>query len=90
MERHCWSVQDAKNRFSEVVEAARHHPQTVTKRGKPAVVVVAVGEYERLRLLERLKAPSFADLLLAMPSDGKAFERLEGAMRRQRIDRGRD
>lgn len=25
-----WSVQDAKNRFSEVVEAARREPQTVT------------------------------------------------------------
>ena len=33
-----WSVQDAKNRFSEVVEAARRKPQTVTKHGKPAVV----------------------------------------------------
>ena len=28
-----WSVQDAKNRFSEVVEAARRKPQTVTKHG---------------------------------------------------------
>ena len=44
-----WSVQDAKNRFSEVVEAARRKPQTVTKHGKPAVVVVAADEYERLR-----------------------------------------
>ena len=43
-----WSVQDAKNRFSQVVEAARREPQTVTKHGKPAVVVVAVDEYERL------------------------------------------
>jgi len=25
-----WSVQDARNRFSEVVEAARRAPQTVT------------------------------------------------------------
>ena len=75
MARQSWSVQDAKNRFSEVVEAARHRPQTVTRHGKPAVVVVAADEYERLR------APSFAALLLAMPSDGKEFERLEGGMR---------
>jgi prevent-host-death family protein len=40
-----WSVQDAKNRFSEVVEAARHGPQTVTKHGKPVAVVVDVSEY---------------------------------------------
>jgi prevent-host-death family protein len=52
MARQSWSVQDAKNRFSEVVEAARHRPQTVTKHGKPAVVLIAANEYERLRQLE--------------------------------------
>jgi antitoxin Phd len=67
-----WSVQDAKNRFSEVVEAARRTPQMVTKHGKPAVVVVDVEEYERLRGVERARAPSLADLLLAMPQhDGE-------------------
>jgi prevent-host-death family protein len=63
-----------------VVEAARREPQTVTKHGKPAVVVVAVDEYQRLRKLQRLKAPSFAELLLAMPTDGEEFERLDGYM----------
>ena len=81
MAHHRWSVQDAKNRFSEVVEAAQREPQTVTKHGKPAVVVVAADEYERLRKLQHLKAPSFADLLLAMPTDGEEFERLAGRMR---------
>jgi antitoxin Phd len=81
MGRQTWSVQDAKNRFSEVVEAARRKPQTVTKHGKPAVVVVAADEYERLRKLEHLKAPTFAELLLAMPTGGEEIERLEGPMR---------
>lgn len=81
MARSTWSVQDAKNRFSEVIEAARRQPQTVTKHGKPAVVVVAADEYERLRRLQHLKAPSFAEMLLAMPADGEDFERLEGRMR---------
>jgi len=58
MVQRSWSVQDAKNRFSEVVEAARRTPQTVTKHGKPAVIVVDVVEYERLRRLERARAPS--------------------------------
>jgi prevent-host-death family protein len=80
MERR-WSVQDAKNRFSEVIEAAQREPQTVTKHGKPAVVVVAVDEYERLRKLQHLKAPSFTQLLLAMPTDDGEFGRLEGRMR---------
>jgi len=76
-----WSVQDAKNRFSEVVEAARRKPQMVTKHGKPAVVVLAAEEYERLRKLQQLKAPSFAEMLLAMPQGDVEFERLEATPR---------
>jgi prevent-host-death family protein len=70
-----WSVQDAKNRFSAVMEAAKRGPQTVTRHGKPAVVVVDAREYERLQRLERAKAPSFAEALLAMPQDDGAFAR---------------
>ena len=81
MTERSWSVQDAKNRFSEVVEAARRTPQTVTKHGKPAVVVVDVVEYERLRQLERASAPSFAELLLAMPQDDGDFARGKVRMR---------
>jgi prevent-host-death family protein len=80
-----WSVQDAKNRFSAVVEAARQAPQTVTKHGRPAVVVVAAEEYERLRQLEKLKAPSFADHLLAMPKDDGEFGRMPGRLRDTKI-----
>lgn len=76
-----WSVQDAKNRFSAVVEAARREPQTVTKHGKPAVVVVDAAEYERLRRLERSTAPSFVDALLAMPQDDGEFPRLKARPR---------
>ena len=81
MAQRSWSVQDAKNRFSEVVEAARRMPQTVTKHGKPAVVVVNVVEYERLRQLERAKAPSFAEVILAMPQDDGEFPRRNVRMR---------
>jgi antitoxin Phd len=70
-----WSVQDAKDRFSEVVEAARRAPQTVTKHGKPAVVVGDVLEYERLLRLESATAPFFADVILAMPQDDGEFPR---------------
>ncbi len=75
MAQRSWSVQDAKNRFSEVVEAAKRAPQTVTKHGKPTVVVVEAAEYERLRRLGRARAPSFADVLLSMPQDGGEFSR---------------
>jgi prevent-host-death family protein len=81
MAQRGWSVQDAKNRFSEVVAGARREPQTVTKHGKPAVVVVDVAEYERLRRLERAEAPSFAEVLLAMPQDDGEFPRRHVRMR---------
>jgi prevent-host-death family protein len=45
-----WKLQDAKNRFSELVEKARKNgPQVVTRRGKKVVVVVSVEDYEKLR-----------------------------------------
>ena len=81
MTRQKWSVQDAKNRFSEVVEAARRAPQTVTKHGKPAVVVMDVAEYDRLRRLERARAPSFAEVLLSIPQDDGEFSRPDVRMR---------
>jgi antitoxin Phd len=81
MPQRNWSVQDAKNRFSEVVEAARRTPQTVTKHGKPAVVVMDVMEYKRLQRLERAQAPSFADVLLTMPQDDGEFPRRKVKMR---------
>ena len=81
MAQHSWSVQDAKNRFSELVEAARRAPQTVTKHGRPAVVVVGVAEYKRLRRLERANAPSFVEMLLAMPQDDGEFPRVNVRMR---------
>jgi prevent-host-death family protein len=80
MTRRTWSLQDAKNRFSEVIEAAQRKPQTVTKHGKPAVVVVAADEYDRLCKLQQLKAPSFAEML-AMPQGDVEFERLKATPR---------
>lgn len=72
-----WSLQDAKNRFSAVVDAAlAGQPQHVTRRGRPVVVVLREEDYEHLRRLRRANAPSFADLLLAMPQDGGEFERI--------------
>jgi prevent-host-death family protein len=54
-----WQLQDAKNRFSAVVDAALSgFPQRVTRRGKPAVVVLSVDEYERLCQLERAQGNS--------------------------------
>ena len=74
-------MQDAKNRFSKVVKAARRTPLTVTTYGKPVVVVIDVAEYERLPRLEQARAPSFVDMLLAIPQDDGEFPRVEVRMR---------
>lgn len=72
-----WSLQDARNRFSAVVDAALGGaPQRVTRQGRPAVVVLAADEYERLRRLEKANAPTLAGLLLDIPQDDQDFERL--------------
>lgn len=72
-----WQLQDAKNRFSAVVDAAlTGEPQEVTRRGKPVVVVVAFEDYQRLCKSNAEDAPSFVDHLLAIPrgSDDDGFE----------------
>lgn len=44
-----WQLQEAKNRFSEVVKKAlRDGPQIVTKRGVETVVVMSVAEFRKL------------------------------------------
>ena len=70
-----WALQDAKNRFSAVVDAAlAGEPQQVTRRGKPAVVVVSVSEYDRLRNHTAEHAPSFIEHLLAVPEGNDEFK----------------
>ena len=77
-----WSLQEAKNKFSAVVAAAKQgKPQVVTKRGVPVVVVVSVEEFAKLRHLEAMEAPSFNEHLLNMPTDDGEFERMEISLR---------
>ncbi len=49
-----WQLQTAKARFSEVFELARSQgPQCITRRGKEAVVVLPLEEFERLTKRKR-------------------------------------
>lgn len=44
-----WQLQEAKNKFSEVVrKASEEGPQTVTKHGKDSVVVLSAEDYRKL------------------------------------------
>ena len=49
MNNDVWQLQDAKNRFSEVVnKALKDGPQTVTRHGEEIVVILSKAEYNRL------------------------------------------
>ncbi len=71
-----WQLQTAKQKFSELVDRAlAEGPQVVTRRGREAVVVLAVEEYRRLRAGEPdfkrflRTGPDFEQLDLARSSD---------------------
>lgn len=45
-----WQLQEAKNRFSEVVDLAiEEGPQTVTRHGKEVAIVISKKDFERRR-----------------------------------------
>jgi antitoxin Phd len=61
-----WTVQDAKAKFSAVVEAAMAgEPQHVTRRGAPAVVIVSQAEWDALSKLR--KPVLFGDIMGGIP-----------------------
>lgn len=66
---HTWSVQDAKARFSELLDSCvTEGSQLITKRGLEAAVLVPIDEWKRLTTAAR---PSLKQLLL---SDDARFE----------------
>ena len=76
-----WPVQDAKARFSEMLDACLNDgPQLVTRRGTEAAVLVPVEQWRRL---QRAARPSLKQLLLSnearaeleIPARGRARRR---------------
>ena len=82
-----WPVQDAKARFSELLEACLNDgPQMVTKRVAEAAVLVPAQEWRRLQAAAR---PSLKELLLSdagradidVPARGSARRRAPAAFK---------
>ena len=49
MRNNTWQLQEAKSKFSQLVECAmRNEPQFVTKHGDNAVVVISFEEYKKM------------------------------------------
>jgi prevent-host-death family protein len=60
---NAWPVQDAKSRFSELLEACVNEgPQLVTRRGAETAVLIHISEWQRLNNAAR---PSLKSLLLS-------------------------
>jgi len=61
-----WQLQEAKNKFSEVVRRAQEEPQVVTVHGEPTVLVVSYGRFHEIA---RPKKMTFAELMATCPVD---------------------
>ncbi|MEW6374436.1 MAG: type II toxin-antitoxin system Phd/YefM family antitoxin [Thermodesulfobacteriota bacterium] len=61
-----WQLQEAKNKFSEVVdEAIKHGPQIITKRGVETVIVLSYAEYRKVMLNQKRLSDFFRESPLA-------------------------
>lgn len=68
MKTNTWQLQEAKNHFSEVVsQACAEGVQTITKHGKPVAVVVAIGEFQKLKPAPKKKKRSLFEVLQSCP-----------------------
>ena len=66
-----WTVAEAKAKFSEVIEQAQTRgPQTVTRHGRSAVVVVSVAEWERTTK----RAGNLAEFFASSPLRGSGLD----------------
>jgi antitoxin Phd len=64
-----WPVQDAKARFSEMLETCLNEgPQLITRRGHDAAVLVPVRDWQ---MLKQAAKPMLKELLLANVARGE-------------------
>ena len=76
-----WPVQDAKARFSELLETSlRDGPQVVTKRGAEVAVLVPIKDWRHLQHTAR---PTLKQLLLADRPRGELLVPARGRRRRR-------
>jgi prevent-host-death family protein len=75
-----WAAADAKARFSQMIDRALYNgPQMITRKGKKAVVVVSVEEWERRTRRKGNLAEFFAESPLR--GSGLEIQRLKGGLR---------
>jgi len=78
-----WQLQEAKNKFSNLVDKAHHDgPQFVTKHGKESVVIIAVEDYQKLskpksNSLSFFKNSPLSGITLALARDKSSSRDIE-------------
>jgi prevent-host-death family protein len=78
---HTWTVAEAKAKFSEVIERAHSDgPQTITRNGRRAAVLVAAEEWERKTRRKGTLAEFFASSPLV--GSGLKIEKLSIRLRK--------
>ena len=76
-----WQVQEAKARFSEMLESSLvEGPQIVTKRGVETAVLVPIEQWRRL---EKQAKPGLKELLLAPEARTETLNPLRRVFRRR-------
>lgn len=76
-----WTVAEAKAKFSELIERARSDgPQTITRNGRTAVIVVSAEEWDR----KSRRTGNLAEFFAASPLRGSKLEvrRIKGPPRK--------
>ena len=64
-------IGQARNKLSEIVEAARRAPVTITRRGVPAAVVMSPADFESLTAsIELLSSAQARERLLEIEDQG--------------------
>lgn len=62
-----WTVAEAKAKFSEIIDRARSEgPQTITRKGRTAAVVVGAEEWQR----KTMRAGNLAEFFAGSPLRG--------------------
>jgi len=82
-----WQIQEAKQRFSEMIRAVTTEgPQVITRHGEDVAVVVEIGEYRRLTR----PAVDLANILLGGPKlDNSAADIFAETEAERKADFGR-
>ncbi len=81
--RDSWTVAEAKAKFSEVLDrAATDGPQTVTRHGQTAAIIVAAQEWER----KTRRAGNLAEFLAGSPLRGSGLKVSRRKDRPRRVD----